>query len=233
MPGKRYLEAKKLVDPKKVYSIDEAVKLLKALPTTKFDAAIELHANLGVDPTKGDQQVRGTIVLPHGTGKTKKVIAFVEAEKEAEAKTAGADIMGNEETMEKILKTGVIEFDVAIATPGMMPKLSKLAKILGPRGLMPNPKTDTVGSNITKMIQEQKAGKVSFKNDDTGNIHQIFGRVSFDEIKLKENLLALIEAIKKVKPAAAKGIYIQNAVVCTTMSPGIHVEIPVYTHLLI
>lgn len=226
MPSKRYQEAKKLIDPKKVYPIEEAVKLLKSLPATKFDAAVEVHAKLGVDPTKGDQQVRGTIVLPHGTGKTKKVIAFVEPEKEAEAKTAGADFIGNEETMEKILKTNVIEFDVAIATPGMMPKLSKLAKILGPRGLMPNPKTDTVGANITKMIQEQKAGKISFKNDDTGNVHQIFGRFSFNENQLKENLLALVEAIKKVKPAAAKGIYIENAVICATMSPGIHIEIP-------
>ena len=227
MKGKRYQEAQKLVDAKKVYTIEEAIKLLKSMPATKFDAAVEFHAKLGIDPTKGDQLVRGTIVLPHGTGKTKKVIAFVEAEKEAEAKTAGADLIGNEEMMEKIIKTGVIEFDVAIATPGMMPKLSKLAKILGPKGLMPNPKTDTVGTSITKMIQEQKAGKVSFKNDDTANLHQIFGRFSFDETKLKENLTALIEAIKKVKPSASKGIYIQNAVVCTTMSPGVHVEIPV------
>lgn len=227
MKGKRYQEAQKLVDAKKVYTIEEAIKLLKSMPATKFDAAVEFHAKLGIDPTKGDQLVRGTIVLPHGTGKTKKVIAFVEAEKEAEAKTAGADLIGNEEVMEKIIKTGVIEFDVAIATPGMMPKLSKLAKILGPKGLMPNPKTDTVGTSITKMIQEQKAGKVSFKNDDTANLHQIFGRFSFDETKLKENLTALIEAIKKVKPSASKGIYIQNAVVCTTMSPGVHVEIPV------
>jgi len=226
MKGKRYQEAQKLVDPKKIYTVEEAVKILKSFPAPKFDAAVELHIKLGIDPTKGDQLVRGTIVLPHGTGKTKKVIAFVEAEKEAEAKTAGADIIANEEIMEKIQKTGVIEFDVAIATPGMMPKLSKLAKILGPRGLMPNPKTDTVGVNITKMIQEQKAGKVSFKNDDTANLHQIFGRFSFDEVKLRENLTALIEAVKKVKPAAAKGIYIQNAVICTTMSPGIHVEIP-------
>lgn len=226
MRGKKYQEAKKLVDPKKVYTIEEAVKLLKSFPAAKFDAAVEFHAKLGIDPTKGDQLVRGTIVLPHGTGKTKKVIAFVEAEKEAEAKAAGADLIGNEEMMEKILKTSAIEFDVAVATPGMMPKLSKLAKILGPKGLMPNPKTDTVGPNVTKMVQEQKAGKVSFKNDDTANLHQIFGRFSFEENKLKENLTALIEAIKKVKPAAAKGIYIENAVICSTMSPGIHVEIP-------
>jgi len=225
--SKRYDAAKKLIEDKKVYSIDDAIKLLKSFPPAKFDAAVELHTKLGVDPTKGDQQVRGTIVLPHGTGKTKKVVAFVEAEKEAEARAAGADIVSNDEFIEKILKTGVIEFDVAVATPGTMAKLSKLAKILGPRGLMPNPKTDTVGPNITKMIQEQKAGKVSFKNDDTANIHQSFGRFSFDETKLKENLLALVDAIKKVKPASSKGIYIQNAVICTTMSPSIHIEIPV------
>ena len=227
MKGKRYQEAIKLIDPKKNYTIDEAVKLLKSMPAAKFDATVEFHAKLGINPTKGDQLVRGTIVLPHGTGKTKKVIAFVEAEKEAEAKTAGADIIGNEEVMNNILKTSTIEFDVAVATPTMMPKLSKLAKILGPKGLMPNPKTDTVGANITKMIQEQKAGKISFKNDDSANLHQIFGRLSFDETKLKENLTTLIEAIKKVKPAASKGIYIENAVICATMSPSIHVEIPV------
>jgi len=225
MPSKRFQEAQKLVDPKKSYSVDEAVGILKKMPATKFDAAVEFHVKLGINPTKGDQQVRGTIVLPHGTGKTKKVIAFVEAEKEAEAKAAGADIIGNEEVMGQILKTGTIEFDVAVATPVMMPKLSKVAKILGPRGLMPNPKTDTVGTNITKMIQEQKAGKVSFKNDDKGNIHQAFGRFSFEETKLKENLTALIEAVKKAKPATSKGIYIQNAVICATMSPGIHIEI--------
>jgi large subunit ribosomal protein L1 len=216
-----------MVGDKKTYTVEEAVKLLKSLPATKFDAAVEFHAKLGIDPTKGDQLVRGTVVLPHGTGKTKKVIAFVEPEKEAEAKTAGADLIGNEEAINNILKSNIIDFDVAVATPAMMPKLSKLAKVLGPKGLMPNPKTDTVGPNVTKMVQEQKAGKISFKNDDTANLHQIFGRLSFEENKLKDNLTALIEAVKKVKPAAAKGIYIENAVVCSTMGPAIHVEIPV------
>jgi len=226
MSSKRYQEAQKLFEAKKVYSIDEAVKILKQFPAAKFDASVEVHAKLGIDPTKSDQLVRGTLVLPHGTGKTKKVAAFVEPEKEAEAKAAGAEIIGNDETIEKILKSSVIEFDVAVATPGMMAKLSKLAKFLGPRGLMPNPKNDTVSTNVTKMIQEQKAGKISFKNDDTGNIHQVFGRISFDENKLKENLSALVEAFRKAKPAAAKGIYLQNAVICATMSPGIHIEIP-------
>lgn len=225
MRGKRYQEAKKIVDPKKTYTTEEAVKLLKSMPAAKFNAAVEFHAHLGIDPTKGDQLVRGTVILPHGTGKTKKVIAFVEAEKEAEAKAAGADIVGNEEKIAEILKTNTLDFDVAVATPVMMPKLSKLAKILGPKGLMPNPKTDTVGPNVTKMVQEQKAGKISFKNDDTANLHQIFGRISFDETQLKDNLTALVEAVKKVKPAAAKGIYIENAVICSTMSPGIRLEI--------
>jgi len=226
MPSKRYQEAKKLIDTKRVYPIEEALTLLKQSSVQKFDASVELHLHLGIDPTKGDQQVRGTVSLPHGTGRTKRVAAFVEAEKEADAKAAGADVVGGEELIGQLVKTEHIEFDVAVATPGMMSKLAKLAKILGPRGLMPNPKTDTIGANVTKMIQEQKAGKISFKNDDTGNVHQTFGRVSFEIPKLKENLLALVEIVRKNKPAASKGIYIRNAVICSTMGPGIHIEIP-------
>ena len=168
--------------------------------------------------------MRGTIALPHGVGKSKRVAAFVEAAKEAEAKTAGADLIGNDELIEKIAQTSQIDFDVAIATPAMMPKLAKLARLLGPRGLMPNPKTDTVGTNVTKMITEQKAGKQSFKNDNTGNIHQVFGRASFSEDQLKDNLKALIEAIKRLKPAASKGIYLQSATITSTIGPGIKVE---------
>lgn len=209
-----------------MYPIDEAITTLKTLGATKFDAAVELHVKLGVDTSKSDQQVRGTVALPHGTGKTKRVIAFVEAEKEAEAKNAGADIVGGEELIEQIIKSGQLDFDVAVATPIMMPKLAKLAKILGPKGMMPNPKTDTINPNVAKMVQEQKAGKISYKNDDTGNIHQVFGRISFDEAKLKENLMALIESIRKGKPASSKGIYFRNAVICSTMSPGIHIDVP-------
>ncbi len=226
MRSKRYKEVKTKVDPKKLYSMDEAIELLKQVGAAKFDAAVEVHVKLGIDPSKSDQQVRGTVALPHGTGKTKRVAAFVEAEKEADAKNAGADRFGGEELIAEIAKTEKIDFDVAVATPAMMPKLAKLAKILGPRGLMPNPKTDTIGPNVAKMITEQKAGKVSYKNDDTGNVHQIIGRMSFDAVKLKENLQAVIENMRKAKPASSKGIYFKNAVVCSTMSPAIHIEIP-------
>ncbi len=226
MRSKRYQEAKSQLDPKKLYSINEAVELIKKVGTTKFDAAVEFHVKLGIDTGKSDQQVRGTVALPHGTGKTKRVAAFVEAEKEGEAKAAGADLFGGEELIEKIGKSNQIDFDVAVATPVMMPKLAKLAKILGPRGLMPNPKTDTIGPNVAKMVQEQKAGKVSYRNDDTGNVHQVIGRMSFDSPKLKENLIALIESIRKVKPPSSKGVYFRNAVICSTMSPAIHIDIP-------
>jgi large subunit ribosomal protein L1 len=224
MPSKRLQEAKKLVDKSKVYSIDEAITLIKKTATAKFDESIELHIKLGVDPSKSDQQVRGTIALPHGVGKTKRVVAFVEAAKEAEAAKAGADIVGGEELIEKIAQKSQIDFDVAVATPAMMPKLAKLARLLGPRGLMPNPKTDTVGSNVTKMIEEQKAGKQSFKNDTTGNIHQIFGRASFTEEQLKENLKVLLEAIKRLKPVSSKGIFLKNVTISSTIGPGIKVE---------
>ncbi|OGL66720.1 50S ribosomal protein L1 [Candidatus Uhrbacteria bacterium RIFCSPHIGHO2_01_FULL_63_20] len=224
MAGKKTLEAKKMVDPKKTYTVDEAIALVKTLPKREFDESVELHVRLGIDPTKGDQQVRGTIAFPHGVGKSKRVAAFVEAAKEAEAKAAGADLVGGEELIAEIATKQVIDFDVAVATPAMMPKLAKLAKTLGPKGLMPNPKTDTVGPNVGKMVAEQKAGKQTFKNDSAGNVHQIFGRVSFDEAKLKENLTALIELIKKMKPASSKGIYVKSATVATTMGPAIHIQ---------
>ena len=226
MRSKRYQTAQKKIDPKKTYPLEEAIKLVKESSNEKFDASIELHLNLGIDPSKGDQQVRGTITLPHGVGgKAKKVAAFIEPAKEEEAKKAGADIIGNEEMIDKILKKGLIEFDVAIATPTMMPKLAKLARILGPRGIMPNPKTDTVGANIEKMIKEQKAGKQNFKTDNTANIHQIFSRISFDEQKTLENLEALLTTIKKLKPNSSKGIYIKNASISSSMGPGIKIEV--------
>lgn len=224
MQSKRFQEAKKLVEKSKVYSVDEAVALVKKTATAKYDEAIELHIKLGIDPSKSDQQVRGTIALPHGVGKTKRVIAFVEPAKEAEAKQAGADIIGGEELIEQISQKGQFDFDVAVATPAMMPKLAKLARLLGPRGLMPNPKTDTVGPNVTKMISEQKAGKQSFKNDTTGNIHQVFGRASFTEDQLKENLRALLEAIKRLKPASSKGIFLKSITIASTVGPGIKIE---------
>ncbi len=224
--SKRFSAVRELVDKKKVYPLADAIALVKKTASAKFDEAVELHVRLGIDPTKSDQQVRGTIALPHGVGgKTKRVAAFVEAAKEAEAKEAGADLVGGEELVAQIASSGAIDFDVAVATPAMMPKLAKLAKLLGPKGLMPNPKTDTVSANVAKMVAEQKAGKQSFKNDTFGNIHQVFGRASFSEAKLAENFNALIELIKKLKPSSSKGIYVQNASISCTMGPGIRVEV--------
>ena len=222
--SKRFDAAKALVDKSKVYPLSEAVALLKKTATAKYDESVELHIKLGIDASKSDQQVRGTIALPHGVGKSKKVIAFVEAEKEADAKAAGADIVGGEELVNQIASSGVLDFDVAVATPAMMPKIAKLARILGPRGLMPNPKTDTVGPNVTKMISEQKAGKQSFKNDPTGNLHQIFGRASFSEKQLEENLTTLVEAVRKLKPSSSKGIFFRNAVIASSVGPGIKIQ---------
>lgn len=225
MAGKRFTEAQKLVTDKKVYSIVDGIALLKSFPKAGFDEAVELHVNLGIDPSKGDQQVRGTIAFPHGVGKSKRVAVFVEAAKEAEAKAAGADIVGGEDLIAEIATKGVIDFDVAIATPAMMPKIAKLAKLLGPKGLMPNPKNDTVGPNVTKMIAEQKAGKQSFKNDNTANVHQIFGRVSMTEAQLKENLTPFVDQLRKMKPASSKGIYFRSATLATTMGPGVKVDL--------
>ncbi|OGL94917.1 50S ribosomal protein L1 [Candidatus Uhrbacteria bacterium RIFOXYB12_FULL_58_10] len=224
MAGKRIEEARKLVDAKRTYTLTEAIALVKQFPKAGFDEAVELHVKLGIDPTKGDQQVRGTIAFPHGVGKSKRVAAFVEAAKEADAKAAGADIVGGEELINEIATKGTIDFDVAVATPAMMPKIAKLAKLLGPKGLMPNPKNDTVGPNVTKMIQEQKAGKQSFKNDTTANIHQIVGRVSMTEAQLRENIAPFAEQLRKLKPASAKGIYFRNASLTTTMGPGVKID---------
>jgi len=207
-----------------VYPIDEAIKLVKETAGVKFDAGVEIHARLGIDPKKGDQQIRSTVVLPHGTGKTKKVAAFVAPEKEKEAKDAGADFIYGEEEIKKIKDTGKIEFEIAVTTPDMMPKLAAVAKVLGPKGLMPNPKTETVGPNVKKMIEELKKGKITFKNDDTANVHQLIGKVSFSETQLKENLIAFLEALKKAKPNSAKGVYMKNLVLCSTMGPAIKIS---------
>lgn len=216
------LQAK--VDKNKVYSVDEAIKLALETSGVKFDASVEVHAHLGIDPKKGEQQVRSTVVLPHGTGKTKTVAAFVSSEKEKEAKDAGADFIYGEEDIKKIKDTGKIEFEVAITTPDMMPKMAQIAKVLGPKGLMPNPKTETVGPSIKKMIEELKKGKVNFKNDDTSNIHQNIGKVSFGDKKIKENFEVFMEALKKAKPNTAKGTYIQSLTICTSMGPAIKVS---------
>lgn len=222
--SKRFKEVQKLVDKSTVYTIANAVALVKKTATAKFDEAVELHTRLGINPTKSEQQVRGTISFPHGTGKSKRVVAFVEPEKEKEAKEAGADIVGGDELINELAQKSVINFDVAVATPNMMPKIAKLARMLGPRGLMPNPKTDTVGPNVAKMVADQKAGKESFKNDNTGNIHQIFGRASFSEQQLEENLRTLLEQVKRLKPPSSKGIYIRSASISSTIGPGIKID---------
>lgn len=212
-------------DKTKSYSIDDAVELTKKLSKTKFDASVEAHFRLGIDPKKGDQQVRSAVALPHGTGKTIKVAAFVSPEKEKEVKSAGADYVGGEDLIAKIKKTEKTDFQVAVAEPIMMKNLSQIAKILGTRGLMPSPKNDTVTPNPAKAVAELKKGKVSFKNDDTGNIHVAIGKVSFDSKKLLDNYNTLLEAVKKAKPASSKGIYIKNISISSSMGPGIRVTL--------
>lgn len=223
--SKRMKEAKDLIDPEKTYTIDEAIELAKKTSTVKFDASIELHIRLGINPGKTDQLVRGTISLPHVTGKSKRVAAFVEDDKVDVAKQAGAEIVGGEELIAEIISKGKIDFDVAVATPSMMPKIAKAAKVLGPKGLMPNPKTDTVGPDVEKLIKEQKAGKMSFRNDNGGNLHQLIGKVSQVETEIKANYETFMEAINKAKPATAKGIYLKGAYLSTAMGPSIKVEV--------
>lgn len=221
--SKRMKEQSAKVEPKKVYGVDEAIKLVKETSGVKFDASVEVHAHLGLDTKKSDQQVRSTVVFPHGTGKTKTVAAFVSADKEKEAKEAGADFVYTEEDIKKLKETGKIAFEVAVTTPDMMPKMAAVAKVLGPKGLMPSPKTETVGPNLKKMIEELKKGKITFKNDDTGNVHVAIGRVSFDDAVLKDNFLAFVEALNKAKPSGMKGTYIQNLVVSSSMGPAIKI----------
>ena len=212
-------------DKLKTYSIEEAIDLTKKLSKTKFDASVEVHFRLGIDPKKGDQQVRSAVSLPHGTGKTIKIIAFVSPDKEKEVRDAGADYVGGEELIAEIKKTEKTDFEVAVAEPPMMKNLSQIAKILGPRGLMPSPKNETVTPNPAKAVEELKKGKVSFKNDDTGNLHIIIGKVSFLDKQLVENYETLYAAIKKSKPTSSKGAYINNISISSSMGPGIKIQI--------
>lgn len=221
--GKRYLEALKKIDRTKAYTPDEALQLVKETSTTKFDATVEVAVRLGVDVRKADQQVRGAVVLPQGTGKTVRVIVFAKGEKAKEAEAAGADVVGDDDLVQKI-QGGWMDFDVAVATPDMMASVGKLGKVLGPRGLMPNPKTGTVTQDVTRAIQEIKAGKVEYRTDKQGNVHVPIGKVSFTTEALKENFLAVIEALKRAKPAAAKGVYLKNVTVTSTMGPGVKVD---------
>jgi len=220
--GKKYKAAVEKVDRNKIYPIEEAIKFLRENKSAKFDESVEIHIKTNIDPKKSDQSVRGTVVLPHGTGKSKK-IAVITSTSAAEAEKAGADIVGGEELIDKIGKK--INFDVLVATPEMMPKLAKVAKILGPKGLMPNPKTETVTTKIKETVEALKKGKASFKNDDTGNVHQVVGKVSFEENKLTENVKIFLENVSKVKPGGLKGKLISSVTICSTMGPGIKISI--------
>ncbi len=218
--GKKYLAAIEKVDSSKLYTVEEAAKLVKETSTVKFDATVDVSFRLNVDPRQADQQIRGTLILPHGNGKTKKVLAITDRVEEATA--AGADFAGGKEMLEKIQKENWFDFDVIVATPNMMGEIGKLGRVLGPKGLMPNPKTGTVSPDIAKAVKEIKAGKVEYRVDKEANMHVSIARVSFDEKKIADNLHALVEAILKAKPAAVKGTYIKTAVVSTTMGPSIN-----------
>jgi len=222
--SKRYQKTAKLIDKNKTYSPEEAIELVKKTSTTRFDASIEVHCRLGIDSKKGDQQVRAMVTMPNPIGKVKKIAAFVADKDIKTAKEAGADLVGGKELIEEIKKTGKINFDIAIATPAMMKDLAQIAKILGPKGLMPSPKNETVTTNVAKTITEIKKGKVSFKNDDTANVHQTIGRVSLPTEKLLANFEALMAALRRAKPASSKGIFIKGVVICSTMGPGIKVQ---------
>ena len=222
--GKRYAELAKLVDRSVLYDPSEAAKLVCETGKAKFDETVELHVRLGVDSRHADQQVRGAVVLPHGTGRTKRVLVLAKGPKADEAKEAGAEFVGDDDLIDKIQKENWFDFDVIIATPDMMGKLGKLGKVLGPKGLMPNPKAGTVTMDVTKAVNEVKAGKIEYRLDKSNIIHCPVGKVSFGPEKLEENIKALMEAIIKAKPAAAKGQYIKNCSIATTMGPGIKVN---------
>jgi len=222
--GKKYKEALKLLEEGKLYAAKEAMELVKKTATAKFDETIELHVRLGVDPKYADQQVRGAVVLPNGTGKTKRVLVFAKGEKVKEAEEAGADFVGSDEMVQKI-QGGWLEFDVAVATPDMMGTVGRLGKVLGPRGLMPNPKLGTVTMDLTKAVAEIKAGKVEYRTDKAGNVHCPIGKASFDEDKLLENYQTLIDTLNRAKPAAAKGQYMKSITVSATMGPGVSIAL--------
>ena len=221
--GKKLQEAAKLIDRSKQYEAKEAIELAKKASTVNFDATVEVAFRLGIDTRKNDQQIRGAVVLPNGTGKTQSVLVFAKGEKLKEAEAAGADFVGYAEYIEKI-QQGWFDFDVIVATPDMMGEVGKLGRVLGPKGLMPNPKTGTVTFDVTKAVQEIKAGKVEYRADKTGIIHAPIGKVSFDDSKLAENLEAIYDVVQKAKPASAKGTYIKSLNVTTTMGPAVKVD---------
>lgn len=223
--GKKYSEALAKVEKGKLYTKEEAMKLVKETAVSSFDSTVEVAVRLNLDTKKADQQLRGAIVLPHGTGKTKKVLVIARGENATKAKEAGADFVGDVDMLEKIEKENWFGFDVMIATPDMMPLLGKLGKVLGPKGLMPNPKTGTVTTDVVKAIEEVKAGRVEYRTDSFGNVHSIIGKASFTEEQLVENLDAFMGVLLKVKPATVKGDYMKNVSVTTTMGPGIKISL--------
>ena len=222
--GKKYAEAFKLIEKDKFYDPEEAIELVKKTATAKFDETVEVAFRLGVDPKHADQQVRGAVVLPFGTGKTKRVLVFAKGEKAKEAEAAGADFVGAEDMVAKI-QGGWTDFDVAVATPDMMGVVGRLGKILGPKGLMPNPKVGTVTLDVTRALNEIKAGKIEYRTDKAGNIHAPIGKVSFDSEKLEKNFRTLVDTLIKVKPSAAKGQYMRSITLSTTMGPGVKVNV--------
>jgi len=223
--SKRHSALKEQVDSTKVYSIEDAVKMLVGNANSKFNESVEVHMRTGIDPKQADQQIRGTIVLPHGTGKEKRIAVFAEGEKQEDARAAGADVVGGQELIDKIKQTKEVDFDVSVATPEMMKKMASIAKVLGPKGLMPSPKTDTVTVDIKETVEQLKKGKLSFKNDTTGNLHQLVGKISFGEEKLRENIQAFVQNIRDNKPTGAKGEFIKSVTVTSTMGVGIKVNL--------
>ncbi|WP_416148167.1 50S ribosomal protein L1 [Salipaludibacillus sp. HK11] len=225
--GKKYQDALKQIDREKFYGAEEAIELVKKTATANFDESVELAARLGVDPKKADQQIRGAVVLPHGTGKTQSVLVFAKGEKAKEAEAAGADFVGEEDMINKVTQ-GWLGFDVVVATPDMMAQVGKLGRVLGPKGLMPNPKTGTVTFDVEKAVNEIKAGKVEYRVDKSGNLHVPLGKASFDNDKLVDNFKAMMDTLVKVKPSAAKGTYLRNVSLASTMGPGLKVNVSSY-----
>ena len=222
--GKKYVEASKNVEKNKLYDIKEAIELVKKTSITKFDGTIEVALKLNVDPKKADQQLRGSLVLPNGTGKIAKVLVLAKGEAATNAKNAGADYVGDTDLIEKIEKENWFDFDVIVATPEMMPVLGKLGRVLGPKGLMPNPKTGTVTTNTAKAVEDIKKGMIEYKTDTFGNIHSVVGKVSFNEKDLVENLVYIVSTISKAKPQSVKGTFIENISISSTMGPGIKID---------
>lgn len=222
--GKKYNEVKKLVDRTKFYTLDEAIELVKKMCYAKFDESVEVHVQLGIDATKSDQNVRSTVSLPYGIGKTVRIAVFATGDKAKEAKDMGADFVGAGDLVEKVMKEGWTDFDVAIAAPDMMKDVGKLGKVLGPKGLMPSPKAGTVTADIGNAVKEFKAGRIEVRNDKTGNVHFPVGKKSFDDIKIKENIVAGLEQLNKLKPTTSKGKFIKKVTLASTMSPGVKLD---------